>query len=211
MTDPRGIEVLTRGAALIGWQPRALAARRDAAVGRGIAYIALQAQRELCRDGDGSRRRPREPGAIRVRRVACAHDCGLVINPDGATAQIEGNILQTLSRTLFEEVAFDRSRVTSVDWQSYPILRFPDVPEIAHRHRRPAERAAARCRRGRGHAGAAARARERRVRRGRRAAAHGAVHAGSRACGTCLVVAMVSNRHSDRSFDWTRTVRRPSP
>ena len=72
----------------------------------------------------------RASGAIRVRRVACAHDCGLVINPDALKAQIEGQILQTLSRTLYEEVAFDRSRVTSVDWVSYPILRFPEVPEI---------------------------------------------------------------------------------
>ena len=69
-------------------------------------------------------------GAIRVRRVACAHDCGLVINPDALALQIEGNILQTLSRSLFEAVAFDRSRVTSVDWASYPILKFPDAPEI---------------------------------------------------------------------------------
>jgi CO/xanthine dehydrogenase Mo-binding subunit len=65
-----------------------------------------------------------------VRRVACAHDCGLIINPATLKAQIEGNVLQTLSRTLFEEVAFDRSRVTSVDWASYPILRFPDAPEV---------------------------------------------------------------------------------
>ena len=64
------------------------------------------------------------------RRVACAHDCGLVINPDALRAQIEGSILQTLSRTLLEEVAFDRARVTSIDWNSYPILTFPDVPEI---------------------------------------------------------------------------------
>jgi len=69
-------------------------------------------------------------GAIRVRRVGCAHDCGLVINPDALALQIEGNILQTLSRTLFEEVAFDRSRVTSLDWASYPILAFPDAPDI---------------------------------------------------------------------------------
>jgi CO/xanthine dehydrogenase Mo-binding subunit len=69
-------------------------------------------------------------GAIRVRRVACAHDCGLIINPDALRLQIEGNILQTLSRTLFEEVTFDRARVTSVDWASYPILAFPDAPEI---------------------------------------------------------------------------------
>jgi nicotinate dehydrogenase subunit B len=72
----------------------------------------------------------RATGVIRVRRVACAHDCGLVINPDALASQIEGNILQTLSRTLFEEVTFDRSRVTSVDWASYPILTFPDAPEI---------------------------------------------------------------------------------
>src|SRR5437899_13006414 len=73
----------------------------------------------------------RSSGAVRVRRVACAHDCGLIINPDALKAQIEGSILQTLSRTLFEEVTFDRSRVTSVDWASYPILTFPDVPELA--------------------------------------------------------------------------------
>jgi len=54
-----------------------------------------------------------------------------VINPDTVRAQIEGNILQTLSRTLFEEVTFDRSRVTSLDWASYPILGFSDVPAIA--------------------------------------------------------------------------------
>jgi CO/xanthine dehydrogenase Mo-binding subunit len=72
----------------------------------------------------------RASGTVRVRRVACAHDCGLVINPDGVKAQVEGNILQTLSRTLYEDVAFDRNGVTSRDWQSYPILRFADAPDI---------------------------------------------------------------------------------
>ena len=81
-------------------------------------------------------------GAIRVLRVACAHDCGLMINPDAVRAQVEGCILQTLSRTLFEEVTFDRSKVTSIDWSSYPILTFPDVPQldialIDRRHERP--------------------------------------------------------------------------
>ncbi|HEX6896960.1 MAG TPA: molybdopterin cofactor-binding domain-containing protein, partial [Bryobacteraceae bacterium] len=57
-------------------------------------------------------------------------DCGLVINPDSLRNQIEGSIIQTLSRALHEEVKFDRSRVTSVDWASYPILRFPEVPAI---------------------------------------------------------------------------------
>jgi len=127
ISDPRGLEVLRRAAALIAWQPRPVPA--NTGIGRGLAYIhyknnesyvaiALEAEVE------------RSTGAIRVRRIACAHDCGLVINPDALRAQIEGNILQTLSRTLHEEVKFDRSRVTSVDWASYPILRFPEVPQV---------------------------------------------------------------------------------
>jgi len=60
-----------------------------------------------------------------------AHDCGQIINPDGLRNQIEGNVVQTVSRTLIEEIKFDRSRVTSVDWASYPILKFPEVPDVA--------------------------------------------------------------------------------
>jgi CO/xanthine dehydrogenase Mo-binding subunit len=69
-------------------------------------------------------------GAIRVLRIVTAHDCGLIINPDGLRNQIEGNVLQSLSRALYEEVTFDESRITSVDWDSYPILKFSDVPEV---------------------------------------------------------------------------------
>ena len=65
-----------------------------------------------------------------MRRITCAHDCGLIINPDGLRNQVEGNILHTLSRVLHEEVSFQDSHVTSVDWASYPILRFPDVPQV---------------------------------------------------------------------------------
>jgi nicotinate dehydrogenase subunit B len=70
-----------------------------------------------------------------------AHDCGQIINPDGIRNQIEGNVIQTLSRTLKEELKFDRSRVTSLDWASYPILTFPEVPDIVmDLIDRPAER-----------------------------------------------------------------------
>jgi CO/xanthine dehydrogenase Mo-binding subunit len=65
-----------------------------------------------------------------VRRVTCAHDCGLIVNPDALRNQVEGLIVQTLSRTLHEEVKFDRSRVTSVDWMTYPILRLSELPAI---------------------------------------------------------------------------------
>jgi len=130
LDDPRGIEVLRRTAALFGWTPRASgAARAFTGRGSGLAYshykhnetyVAMAMEVEV----------DRASGAIRVLRVVCAHDCGLVINPDGVKAQVEGNILQTLSRTLFEEVAFDRGGVTSRDWASYPILRFADAPDI---------------------------------------------------------------------------------
>ena len=69
-------------------------------------------------------------GKIDVLRVACAHDCGLVVNPDALKNQIEGSVIQALSKMLHEEVKLDRSRVTSVDWMSYPVLRFPEVPPV---------------------------------------------------------------------------------
>jgi CO/xanthine dehydrogenase Mo-binding subunit len=72
----------------------------------------------------------RATGVIKARHFAVVQDCGQVINPDGCKNQIEGNVVQTVSRTLIEQVRFDRSRVTSIDWQSYPILTFPDVPDI---------------------------------------------------------------------------------
>ena len=72
---------------------------------------------------------PRE-GRIWARKFTVAHDCGLIINPKSLRQTIEGNVVQGLSRTLFEEVRFDRNTVTSVDWASYPILTFPEIPEI---------------------------------------------------------------------------------
>jgi CO/xanthine dehydrogenase Mo-binding subunit len=69
-------------------------------------------------------------GRVSVKRVTCAHDCGLVVNPDALRNQIEGCIVQTLSRTLHEEVTFDATHVTSVDWASYPVLTFPEAPAI---------------------------------------------------------------------------------
>jgi CO/xanthine dehydrogenase Mo-binding subunit len=53
-----------------------------------------------------------------------------MINPDGVKNQVEGNVIQGVSRALLEEVTFDGNGVTSLDWSTYPILRFPDVPEL---------------------------------------------------------------------------------
>jgi len=70
-----------------------------------------------------------EAGEVRILRVNAATDTGEVVNPDGVRNQIEGGVVQSASWTLFEEVTFDRKRITSFDWSSYPILRFSSVPD----------------------------------------------------------------------------------
>src|SRR5690349_18399209 len=94
--------------------------------GKGIAFadrngtaVAVVAQVEV----------DRASGRVWARRFWVAHDCGLIINPEILRTTIEGNVVQGLSRTLFEEVKFDRDSVTSVDWASYPILEVADAPE----------------------------------------------------------------------------------
>ncbi|MGZ5873942.1 MAG: molybdopterin cofactor-binding domain-containing protein [Bradyrhizobium sp.] len=130
--DKRGLEVLDRVAQLAKWESRASpkpGQSGDVVTGRGVSYckyelvrtyIAVVAEVEVTKS----------TGAIRVTKFHVAHDCGQIINPDGLRNQIEGNVIQTVSRTLIEEVKFSRSAVTSLDWASYPILTFPEVPEI---------------------------------------------------------------------------------
>jgi nicotinate dehydrogenase subunit B len=69
-------------------------------------------------------------GRITLNRIVVAHDCGPIINPDGLKNQIEGNVIQSASRAILEQVNFDTSKITSVDWRTYPILRFQDIPPI---------------------------------------------------------------------------------
>jgi nicotinate dehydrogenase subunit B len=133
LTDARAIEVLRRTAGAMDWQtrpsPNPHAAEGDLLVGRGIAYMRYKQAENYVGIGMIAAV-SKATGKIAVRRVVCAHDCGLVVNPDGLRNQVEGNILQTLSRTLHEEVIFDKSRVTSVDWARYPILTFPEAPAL---------------------------------------------------------------------------------
>jgi CO/xanthine dehydrogenase Mo-binding subunit len=131
LEDRRGREVLERTASRFGWKPKAgrPAAASSPAIGQGIAYVHYKHNEtyvalavEVAVD--------RASGEIRVTRAVCAQDCGLMINPDTVRQQVEGGIIQTISRTLKEAVTFDRGRVTSVDWATYPILTFPEVPTI---------------------------------------------------------------------------------
>jgi CO/xanthine dehydrogenase Mo-binding subunit len=130
LTDARGKELLERLAHLSNWRQRPKPDRNaDVVTGRGLAYVKY----ELVRTYVGAVAEVeinRKTGMLAVKRFYVAHDCGQVINPDGLRNQIEGCIVQTVSRTLKEEVTFDRSMVTSLDWVSYPILTFPEIPEV---------------------------------------------------------------------------------
>jgi nicotinate dehydrogenase subunit B len=129
--DPRALAVLKAAADRYGWKSRPAAVgpgtpKGQVARGRGIAWVNRDGARvATIADVSVDPRR----GAIRVERVVVAHDCGLVVNPDGLRNQVEGNVIQSLSRTLHEEVSFDRAHVTSRDWAGYPILRFEEIPD----------------------------------------------------------------------------------
>ena len=127
--DPRDIALIKAAAEKSGWQTRP-SPRRDQTgskvAGRGIAYaqrngtrVAVVAEVEV----------DRASGKIWARKFTVAHDCGQIINPDGLEKCIEGNIIQGISRTLWEEVKFDAKTVTSVDWMTYPILDITETPE----------------------------------------------------------------------------------
>ena len=129
VTDARDIAVIKAAAEKSGWQSR-VSPRKDQSgakvSGRGIAYVqrhptrvAMVAEVEV----------DRSTGKVWVRKLTVAHDCGQIINPDGLRQVIEGNVVQSTSRTLWEEVRFNNKNVTSVDWLSYPILDITDAPE----------------------------------------------------------------------------------
>src|SRR5499427_8341088 len=126
--EPRDIAVIKAAAEKAKWETRP-SPRRDQSgnkvSGRGIAYsqrngtrVAIVAEVEV----------DRTSGRIFAKKFTVAHDCGQIINPDGLVKCIEGNIVQGVSRTLWEEVTFDRKSVTSIDWLTYPILDITETP-----------------------------------------------------------------------------------
>jgi CO/xanthine dehydrogenase Mo-binding subunit len=130
MTDPRDVDVIKAAAERAGWQPRRstrIARTGTASVtGRGIA-MAQKNGTTVAIIADV--RVDRSTGQVRPVSFVVAHDCGLIVNPEGLRRTIEGNLIQTTSRTLCEEVKFDRNNVTSVDWESYPIGDITTAPE----------------------------------------------------------------------------------
>jgi CO/xanthine dehydrogenase Mo-binding subunit len=127
---PRAADVLRAAANKAGWRARpsrAPGGSGNIATGRGVAIsglsgtmVAQVADLEV----------DRSSGAVRVKKVTVAHDCGIIVNPDGLNNQIEGNVVQSVSRALMEEVDFDASGVRNLNWNTYPIIRFRDVPDV---------------------------------------------------------------------------------
>ena len=128
LTEARHAAVVKAAAEKAQWQARTSPQRErggELLKGRGIAFaerngtaVAAVAEVEV----------ERNTGRVWARRVVVAHDCGLVINPQGLRYTIEGNVVQGISRAVYEQVQFDRDSVNSVDWASYPILEIQDAP-----------------------------------------------------------------------------------
>jgi nicotinate dehydrogenase subunit B len=129
-SDKRISEVLVATTKQAGWTDRpspAPASSGTKAAGRGVAaanrantMTAAVAEIEV----------DKKTGEITVKKITLTHDCGLIVNPDGLKNQIEGNIIQGVSRALMEEVQFDSTGQKNLDWDSYPVIRFNQVPDV---------------------------------------------------------------------------------
>ena len=139
LKDQRAIDLVNAVAERAGWTPRPVRDEKipegDVVSGRGFAY-ALYVHSKF--PGYGAAWSAwiadvavnMQTGDVNITRVVAGQDSGLMINPDGVRHQIHGNVVQSTSRALMEEVSFDRTSVATREWGAYPIVRFPDVPKI---------------------------------------------------------------------------------
>jgi len=128
LKDARAVAAVKAAAEKASWQARPSPNRGkgDVMTGRGFSYterngtvVAMVAEVDV----------DRASGRVWARKFWVAHDCGQIVNPGSMRNVIEGNVVQAISRTLFEEVRFNENRVLSADWVTYPILELADAPE----------------------------------------------------------------------------------
>lgn len=125
LDDPRAHDVIRKAAQRFGW---ASAQPKKRWHGRGFAFAKYKNLMAYCAIAVEVVVEP-DSGEVSIGRVASAVDCGQIVNPDGVRNQVEGGIVQSASWTLIEETTFDRQKITSYDWGTYPIMRFPSVPK----------------------------------------------------------------------------------
>jgi CO/xanthine dehydrogenase Mo-binding subunit len=129
LEDSRATDVVNAAAERFGWARF----QKRPGHGRGFAFARYKNLAAYCAvaievEAD------RESGHVRPLRAVAAIDSGEAVNPDGIRNQTEGGIIQSISWTLYEAVAFDTRRITSRDWSTYPILRFSNVPDAIDVH-----------------------------------------------------------------------------
>ena len=125
LTDPRAVAVVEEVAEFSGWAGRP--AREG--LGYGIGYARYKGLAGYC----AAVAEVEAEDDVHVQRLWLAVDVGTVINPDGVVNQVEGGAVQSTSWAIRERVTFDRARITSLSWDTYPVLRFTEVPEVAVR------------------------------------------------------------------------------
>ena len=123
LSEPRARRLIERVAALADWKSRGLSGSGS---GLGLAFARYKNRAAYCAVAAAVT----VEEIVRVDRIWCVADAGLVVNPDGARNQLEGGVIQALSWTLKEQVRFDAHGIASLEWDGYPILRFSEVPEI---------------------------------------------------------------------------------
>ena len=139
LKDARAVDLVNAVAERAGWKPRPV--RQEAKPRATSCAAAALPMRAMCtassratarrgRPGWPTSRSTRRPARSASRRVVAGQDSGLMINPAGVRHQIHGNVIQSTSRALMEEVSFDRARGDGREWGAYPIIKFPEVPEI---------------------------------------------------------------------------------
>jgi CO/xanthine dehydrogenase Mo-binding subunit len=123
LTDARMRSVLEAAATKFAWKPAKAPSGRGFGIACGIdagTYVALMAEIQV----------DRKSGRVKVERVVCAQDMGIVVNPDGATMQAEGSIMMGLGYVLSEELRFNGGRILDENFDSYELPRFSWAPRI---------------------------------------------------------------------------------
>jgi CO/xanthine dehydrogenase Mo-binding subunit len=134
LTDPRLIDVVKGAANAANWEPRPSPkpgnSRTGVVTGRGIACVLYEGNNGYCATV-AEVEVDQDTGKVVVKRFVVSHDCGPISNPDGLRNQMEGGTLQGMSRALKEEVKWDDQKITSIDWITYPVIKFGEpVPVI---------------------------------------------------------------------------------
>ena len=132
LKDARQIAALQAVAKAAKWEPRTSGTVKKTnangdMIGRGVAF-ATRGETIIATVAEVAVNS--KTGAVRVQKIHCAHDCGFIVNPKSLQGTIEANLIQSISRSIYEEVTFDEHNVTSVDWRTYPIANMKDVPDV---------------------------------------------------------------------------------